>query len=306
MDLASLHAFVAVIDTGTVSAAANSLHLTQSAISKRLQTLEQSLGVRVLDRLGRKLVLTEAGQRLLPQARQVLASADEARKAVLSDADAHGLEGRLAIATSHHIGLHRLPDALRNFVAAHPKVALNIEFVDSEDGCRAVEQGQIELAIVTLPLSPAPVLKLQPVWNDPLAFVVHKAHPLAKRETIDIAELAEHPAVLPDRSTFTHRIIAAALARANTHPQVRMTTNYLETIKMLVEIGLGWSALPATMLGDGLVALPVTATIQLPISRHLGIVTHRKRTMSRIATALNSSIISSANCDPLSPDHSET
>lgn len=290
MDLASLRAFVAVIDTGTVSAAANSLHLTQSAISKRLQTLEQSLGVRVLDRLGRKLVLTEAGQRLLPQARQVLASADEARKAVLSDADAHGLEGRLAIATSHHIGLHRLPDALRRFVAEHPAVELNIEFVDSEDGCRAVEQGDVELAIVTLPLAPAPALNMQLVWDDPMAFVCHTNHPLAGQANIPLSRLAEYPAVLPDRRTYTHRIIAAALARAEAHPQVRMTTNYLETIKMLVQIGLGWSALPVTMIDDTLRALDVRLADAHRPKRALGIVTHQHRTPTRAALALRQAI----------------
>lgn len=289
MDFQALRALLAVVDTGSVSDAAVSLHLTQSAVSKRLQSLEASLGVPVLDRLGRRLVLTEAGERFVPHARQVLQAADEARRAI-EPATGDELGGRLAIATSHHIGLHRLAEPLRRFVAAHPKVELAVEFVDSEDGCKAVEHGQIELAIVTLPLSPAPALKLQPVWDDPLAFVVHKNHPLATRSTIDLTELADHPAVLPDRSTFTHRVIAAALARANTHPQVRMTTNYLETIKMLVEIGLGWSALPATMVDSELKALDIQAEIELPIRRELGIVTHRQRTLSAAALALQRAI----------------
>ena len=289
MDIPALRALLAVVDTGTVSDAALTLHLTQSAVTKRVQALEASLGVSLLDRLGRKLVLTEAGERFVPHARQVLLAANDAKQAV-EPATGGQLDGRLAIATSHHIGLHRLAQPLRRFVAAHPKVELAVEFVDSEDGCKAVEHGQIELAIVTLPLSPAPALKLQPVWDDPLAFVVHKDHPLARRSTIDLTELADHPAVLPDRSTFTHRVIAAALARANTHPQVRMTTNYLETIKMLVEIGLGWSALPATMVDGELTALDIQAEIELPIRRELGIVTHRQRTLSGAALALQRAI----------------
>ena len=285
MDLPALRALIAVVDSGSVSDAANTLHLTQSAVTKRLQSLETSLGTALLDRLGRKLVLTEAGARLVPHARAVLQTAEDARRAV-APAQSGQINGRLAIATSHHIGLHRLPGPLRAFVAAHPNVELNIEFVDSEDGCHAVEQGQIELAIVTLPQSPAPALRLDRVWDDPLAFVAHHAHPLAQQSQVALSELANYPAVLPDRSTFTHRVIAAALARADTHPQVRMTTNYLETIKMLVEIGLGWSALPATMVSRGLKELTVTGPIDLPISRHLGIVTHRNRTLSSAAEAL--------------------
>ena len=287
MDLNNLRAFVAVIDAGGVNAAARALHLTQSAITKRLQGLEQQTGTVLMDRVGRKLLPTEAGRLLLPRARQILSDVSEAQRLLdLGGTTDNTLGGELSLATSHHIGLHRLAEPLRQVVARHPQVELAVEFVDSEDGCRAVEQGDTELAIVTLPLSPAPALRLQAVWDDPLAFVVHRAHPLADRRRVALPELADHPAVLPDRSTFTHRVIAAALARANTHPRVRMTTNYLETIKMLVQIGLGWSALPATMVGDALVALPVTADIDLPITRTLGIVTHRNRTLSRAARAL--------------------
>lgn len=287
MDLHNLRAFVAVVDNGGVNAAAAALHLTQSAITKRLQALEQQSGAVLMDRVGRQLLPTEAGRLLLPRARQILADVHEAQRLLNHQGDRdNSLGGELSLATSHHIGLHRLARPLRRFVSEHPQVELAVEFVDSEDGCRAVEQGQTELAIVTLPLSPAPALRLQAVWDDPLAFVVHRAHPLASRGRMPLRTLADHPAVLPDRSTFTHRVIAAALARADTHPRVRMTTNYLETIKMLVQIGLGWSALPATMVGEELVALQIDADIDLPITRTLGIVTHRNRTLSRAARAL--------------------
>lgn len=293
MDLNNLRAFVAVIDNGSVNAAANALHLTQSAVTKRLQALEQQTGTVLMDRIGRQLLPTEAGRLLLPRARQILADVREAQRQLDQQDDARSsLGGALSLATSHHIGLHRLAGPLRRFVAAHPQVELAVEFVDSEDGCRAVEQGQTELAIVTLPLSPAPALRLQAVWDDPLAFVIHRDHPLASRGHIALTELANHPAVLPDRSTFTHRVIAAALARADTHPQVRMTTNYLETIKMLVQIGLGWSALPATMVDGDLATLAVEADIELPIKRTLGIVTHCNRTLSRAAQALVDIVVS--------------
>lgn len=284
MDLEQLRAFVTIVDAGGVSAAAQALNRTQSAVTKRLQALERAAGQPLMDRLARTLVLTPAGQRLLPHARRVLTEADAARRALDETADA--LTGSLAIATSHHIGLHRLPPVLEGFVRDHPGVDLHIDFLDSEDGCAAVAQGTRELAIVTLPDAPNPVLATRVVWDDPLVFVAAPDHPLATRSTggapIAIDTLAAHPAILPDARTFTHRRIAAALAQAGLRPQIRMATNYLETIRMLVGIGLGWSALPATMVDERLVRLDVPITLD----RALGTVVHRDRTLSGAAQAL--------------------
>src|SRR5690606_24029265 len=119
MDWASLSAFVAIADRGGFSAAAEQLHLTQPAVSKRIAQLEQVLDVRLFDRLGRQVVLTEAGRLLLPRARQMLAEADAARRALQDLGQEIG--GRLSLATSHHVGLHRLPALLRRFTALHPK-----------------------------------------------------------------------------------------------------------------------------------------------------------------------------------------
>ena len=119
MDWASLAAFVAVAEHGGFSAAAGQLHLTQPAVSKRIAALEQSLQARLFDRLGRQVVLTEAGRALLPRARQMLAEAEAARRA-LQDLG-QDIGGRLSLATSHHVGLHRLPALLRHFTALHPR-----------------------------------------------------------------------------------------------------------------------------------------------------------------------------------------
>ena len=176
MDWASLAAFVAVAEHGGFSAAAGQLHLTQPAVSKRIAALEQSLQARLFDRLGRQVVLTEAGRALLPRARQMLAEAEAARRA-LQDLG-QDIGGRLSLATSHHVGLHRLPALLRHFTALHPRAALDIRFMDSEQAYAQVLQGQVDLAVTTLGPSEPP-LRATPVWNDPLLFAVAPDHPLA-------------------------------------------------------------------------------------------------------------------------------
>lgn len=279
MDWASLTAFVAVAEHGGFSAAAGQLHLTQPAISKRIALLEASLDARLFDRLGRQVLLTEAGQLLLPRAKQMLAEADAARRAI-DDLD-RDIGGRLSLATSHHIGLHRLPPLLRRFSALHPRVALDLGFMDSEQAYTRVLHGSAELALTTLGPTQAP-LRSTPIWNDPLHVVVAPDHPLAARAKVGLADLAAHPAVLPDAVTFTHRIVADAFARRGLSLQLRMTTNYLETIKMLAAVGLAWTVLPQTMLDAQLRVLPVAG---LKLTRQLGCTIHGGRTLSRAAQA---------------------
>lgn len=193
------------------------------------------------------------------------------------------MSGRLSIGTSHHIGLHRLPPVLRAFTQRFPDVDLDLHFMDSEVACEAVVQGRLELGIVTLPLSPIPNLETRLVWPDPLDVVVGRDHPLAARSEITLLELAGYPTVLPDEATYTHRIIKAELQRQGVVPRVRLATNYLETLKMLVAIGLGWSMLPRSMQDDSLHALGVPG---LQLERQLGFVRHKRRILSRAAEAL--------------------
>lgn len=279
MDWASLTAFVAVAEHGGFSAAAGQLHLTQPAISKRIALLEASLDARLFDRLGRQVLLTEAGRLLLPRAKQMLAEAEAARRAI-DDLD-QDIGGRLSLATSHHIGLHRLPPLLRRFSALHPRVALDLGFMDSEQAYARVLHGSAELALTTLGPTQAP-LRSTPIWNDPLHVVVAPDHPLATRAKVGLADLAAHPAVLPDTVTFTHRIVANAFARRGLSLQLRMTTNYLETIKMLAAVGLAWTVLPRTMVDAQVRVLPVAG---VKLSRQLGCTVHGGRTLSRAAQA---------------------
>ena len=281
MDINALQAFLAVAETASFSAAAERLFLTQPAISKRVAALEGELGTPLFDRVGRHIDLTEAGRALLPRAKQILEQLEDSRRAI---ANLSGkVEGPLHIGTSHHIGLHRLPPILRAFSAAYPQVEFNIQFLDSETASRLVEHGDLELAIVTLPLQPPPNLLVQEVWDDELAVVCNRNHPLGRLSKPTLADLLEHAAILPARGTYTRAVVEQAFATAPRPLRVSMATNYLETIKMLVSVGLGWSVLPCTMIDDELIALPLQG---LSLRRSLGIVRHPARTLSNAAQAL--------------------
>ena len=280
MDMHGLQAFVEVARQGSFSGAAESLFVTQPAISKRVKALEDELGTLLFDRIGRKTTLTEAGRALLPRASQLLDEAEDMRRFASSLSDA--VTGSLVMGTSHHIGLHRLPPVLKAFRAAYPSVSLDIRFMDSEQACHAVESGDLELAIVTLPSAVPDNLHVETIWTDRLHVVAEPGHPLNTGRKIPLDELVTFPCVLPGTSTYTHTILKNAIADHRMALDVSMTTNYLETLKMLVKTGFGWSVIPHTMV-DGEIAVIET---DLHLQRELGIVIHRQRTLSNAASAI--------------------
>ncbi len=281
MDISALHAFVEVADAASFSGAAERLHLSQPAVSKRIAALESELGTVLFDRTGRRVRLTQGGQALRARARDLLNQVADIKRELLSLSGA--VSGILTMGTSHHIGLHRLPPVLRQYSHTYPQVRLDIRFMDSETACRAVELGELELAIVTLP-SEARRVRLEYLWEDRLRCVVAAAHALASSaEPITLADLVRYPAVLPSAATYTRALLDTAIADAGLNLQIAMSTNYLETLKMLAAIGLGWTLLPTSMIDGDLIALSVEG---LDLCRHLGAVTRDGAMLSNAAGAM--------------------
>lgn len=289
MDISNLKAFVSIANTGSFSLASEELFLTQPAISKRIASLESELNTPLFDRIGRKVRLTSAGETLYKHAQVILKEVNNAKQSVANLSES--IQGELKIATSHHIGLHRLPSVLTHYVSNYPSVDLAIEFMDSEDACKLIEQGEIELAIVTLPLTPIPNLHQKLIWDDPLSFVVNKNHELCGSK-ITLQDLTSYAAVLPSHGTFTREVIQQLFAKNHLDLNIRMSTNYLETIKMLIQVGLGWGVLPNSMLDSKLVALKVP---KVKLARQLGIVWHAKHSLSNPAQALMDYLLTNKN-----------
>lgn len=279
MNKAELEAFTQIAERGSFSAAANQLHLTQPAISKRIASLESHLGSRLFDRLGKRILLTPAGERLLPQAQHILLAIADAEHTV------HNLHnhtmGELRLATSHHIGLHRLAPILRRFNQDYAQVTLAIRFEDSEAAYQLVRQAAVELAVVTLNPDGDSELQSQQLWRDPLVFIAASDHALAQQPQVTLAELSAQACILPGLDTYTGRIADGLFRGAGLTLKPAMATNYLETIGMLVSTGLGWSLLPRSMLVSSLQELPVAVSLE----RQLGVVTHPHRTLSNAAVA---------------------
>jgi len=269
-----------VAETGSFSRAAEKLFITQPAISKRISTLEFALDCQLFDRLGKSVQLTQAGEALIPSYQRILAEIDESQR-IISTLRTQ-VSGHLKFGTSHHIGLHRLPPVLRQYTNHYPEVELDIQFMDSEQAAALILKGSIELALITLPDIIEKPLTTIPVWTDPMLCVVANDHVLAKQKTVTRKQLVEHGVLIQSHSTHTRDIIDQAL-KLDSDIKIIMESNYLETIKAMIQNGLGWGVLPESMIDNSLHKLKIKG---VKMERHLGILLHASRTLSSSANAL--------------------
>jgi len=280
MDSRNYQAFLAVAELGSFSKAAEVLFITQPAVSKRIASLEQWLGHQLFDRAGHSILLNESGRTLLPMAQRIIRDIEESKQ-VLANLEGT-VSGHLSLVTSHHIGLRRLPATLQQFNRQYAGIKLDLAFMDSEDACQRIEKGDFEMGIVTLPIKASGQLKLTPIWQDTLCIAAAPDHPLLQQDNVTLADLAEHRAILPSRGTYTRSIIEGQLVQQQRVLDVVLETNYLETIRMMVSVGLGWSALPRTMLANDLQEVPLK---ELNMVRTLGLVQHAQRGVSSASRA---------------------
>ncbi|QIO09892.1 LysR family transcriptional regulator [Acinetobacter lanii] len=280
MNLAAFEAFVKVMETGSISMAADQLFITQPAVTKRIHSLEDYFGVKLFESAGRGVQATHAAHSLLPKVKNWLNELGDIHHTLSHDQDQ--IKGKLKIGTSHHIGLHHLPQHLRSYVQHFPDVTLDVHFVDSEQAHEQVLAGDLELAFLTLPPVLDDRLSYVTLWNDPLVFVAAAFHPLASKADLSLEDLLQYSSLLPAAQTYTAQITLAEFEKNGLKPKVTMSNNPLESIRMLASIGLGWSVLPSTLVSDDL----VTLDIHIEMKRQLGMVWHPARTQSKAAKAL--------------------
>ena len=280
MDTRNYLAFLSVANLGSFSKAADTLFITQPAVSKRIAALEQWIGHSLFDRAGHTILLNESGRALLPHAQRIIRDIEESKQIIANLSGS--ISGQLSLVTSHHIGLRRLPETLQQFNNEYADVKLDLAFMDSEDACQRIEKGEFEMGVVTLPIKASSQLKLTPIWQDELCIAVAPNHPLLKLDKVTLKDLSTHRAILPSRGTYTRSIIEGQLIQQQRVLDVVLETNYLETIRMMVSVGLGWSALPRTMLGSDLCEIKIQ---ELNMFRTLGLVQHAQRSVSGASAA---------------------
>jgi DNA-binding transcriptional LysR family regulator len=180
---------------------------------------------------------------------------------------------------------------LSYFSKTFPAVQLDIDFMDSEQADELTLRGEVELAVVTLAPTPVSSIVTRTIWADPLDFMVQSGHELSHWAKMDLKELSRHPAILPGLNTYTGQIVKHLFDRRGLPMQIAIATNYLETIRMMASVGLGWTVLPRSMLDASLATLPIR---DARIERSLGVVHHEGRSLSRAARAFIDALTSAA------------
>lgn len=239
MEIDQLRYFLRVAERGNFTRAAEELNLSQPALSRSIQKLEEELGQPVFERKTRSVALTEAGELLQSRAQQVL-SLIEDTKAEISD---DGQSGQIRVGAIPTVAPFFLPDFLRQFSAAFPKAALIVQEDTTNNLLKRCTQGEIDLAIVALPV-PAKYLEVEELFQEELLLVLPPEHPLVDHSQIRLKDIKSYPFVLLDEAHCLSDNIVSFCRQRLFHPVAVEHTSQLAMVQELVSLSHGVSMIP--------------------------------------------------------------
>jgi len=243
VDLRQLTTLCAVIDRGSFSAAAESLGISQPAVSAQIRSLEDRLGERLLDRNGRGVAVTEAGRVVEDYARRMIALEADLEREL--DEVGERIGGRLELGSSTGPGEVLLPPLLADFRAEHPDVLVSMVVSDTRTICEHVLAGDLELGIVGSDRAHRG-LEFIPFLRDELVVIVPPGHELAGRERIGVAELVAFPLIVQQHGSGVRDVLEEAMRAAGLR---------IQDIRVDMELGLQQSVKAAVLRGDGITVI---------------------------------------------------
>jgi DNA-binding transcriptional LysR family regulator len=277
LEMRHLLALVAVVETGTFSAAAEQLGYTQSAVSQQVATLERIVGTPLFERPGgpRPVRLTAAGEILLTHARAVLARVNSA--ATDLRALASGEQGELRVGTLPSVGTKILPRLLGTFRAEWPGIQIGLrESRDSAELIHAVETGDIDVTFIDIGPSQTGPLEVRPLLDDPMMFLAPAAAPEAEQRAVSIADIAHLP-MIGTSNPGCRQIIDDAFRQAPVSPTYVFRSDDNPTIQGLIGSGLAYAVLPLLTVDEDDPHVAVIPIRPAPPPRRLGIAWHPER-----------------------------
>jgi len=282
MELSQLRAIIALGELASFSKAGEYLHLSPPAVFGQIRQLEDELGQKLYERIGRRLHLTDAGELLVKHAKTIVEKHDEAAAALreLSGVTA----GVLRIGCGPHGSICVLPHLFRAFLAAHPNTEIRLTTGDDRKLISDLRTGLLDVMLMTLPLQD-PDFEEEPLWRYEMVFVLPPRGRPGQRPTA--RELLKYPFILYRRTVVVDAAIREICLREGIEPRVVMENDLPDSIKELVKLGIGASMLPLWSVGDE--ARAGTLQILRPRNRHLygyGLVYRRAGYRPKAATAL--------------------
>jgi DNA-binding transcriptional LysR family regulator len=232
-----LKVFHAVAASGSFSRAAREiLHISQPAVSQHVQALETELGVMLVQRVGKRIRLTEAGRIVQQYAEQVLGLAHDTQRALR---ELQGLQrGTLRLGASSTPGIYLLPPVLAVFVQRYPGITLELEIANSQRVVNGVLARQWDLGMIGIPLE-HPQLHVQPYWRDTLVLIVPPHHRLATRSAVTLADLVGETWIFRESGSASGQVVKGLLNGAPLVQDHTLVLQGSEGVKRAVMAGLG-------------------------------------------------------------------
>jgi LysR family hydrogen peroxide-inducible transcriptional activator len=278
MELHQLRYFVAVAESGNFTRASEKSHVSQPSLSQQISKLESEIGHKLFHRLGRKAVLTEAGNAFLERARRILFEVENAAKEL---SDHPSLGRRITIGAVQTVMPYLISPLISELRRTHPNLLVDAVEDFRANLVRGVVEGDLDLAVVPLPVKEHRV-SIEPLLVEPLLLVVGKQHPIASRTEISIADLAEEAFISMGDSSALAAQIRGFFGDQKFQPRVGFRCAQVSTLKQLITAGLGISILPQLARlpddRDTLTYLRLTGSVP---TRELVVIRHLQRYQSR-------------------------
>jgi len=266
MELRHLRYFVALAETLSFTRAADRVHVTQSTLSHQIRQLEDEVGQPLFDRIGKKVVTTEAGELFLASATRALKEVDHG--IALLRSGAHGLTGQVRIGATYTFNIGLIPECVALFLARHPTVRVKVEELPAEKISERLHAGELDLGIAYRPDDPTG-LWFEPLYNEEMVLVVSDANPLAARKRIRMVELHQQRLVLMPDYYATRRLLDDCFKASGAEPLVVAEMSAIAPMLGLVqrtEIGaiVAINAVPAGLAGLKVIPIENPTPIRTP------------------------------------------
>ncbi|KTD42864.1 LysR family transcriptional regulator [Legionella parisiensis] len=251
MDITEIKSFLAVIEYRSFTLAAKRVHITQSAISKRMQKIENELGMRLFIVDGSKITLTDAANHFIPYARQMLAAYNNMVMSFKNESRA--FQHHLVIGASVFVSHYILPEFLNYLKTANLPIQLHVKTIGENEIEDRINYGTVDLVIGPEHELSAKLFTKTPLWQEKFYLVVDRNHELLQiNKSLSLADLANFPAIFTERGGAVREKVETLFQENQLHLNLGLEISTMDAIKTLVEYGLGWSILPAKLISKQL------------------------------------------------------
>ncbi len=288
LNLDQLRSFALVIETGSFSAAADRLGISQPAVSLQVRQLERRLAVRLIERVGKRAKPTPAGMELLRHAQHIETAVENAVDALADHAS--GVTGRVRLGTGATACLHFLPAVLRTLREQFPALSVVVSTGNTEDQARKVEENSLDLALVTLPAAGRSLAAMPVLQDEFVAIGRASVEPLKAR--VSPADLGALPLVLFEPAANTRKLVDRWFAAGGLQPQPVMELGSVEAMKEMVAAGLGYAIVPGmSMAGRGTHPELKTSRLNPRMQRTLAVVVRRDKPVNKALRVVLDAIV---------------